>query len=232
MPFRAESRQRRSHRHVAGVGSPEVVLQEGHRKRQKDARTPPWWKRTSRRRTSFVPTGCPRLGHFRLTPHKQPLPIRDMRRIAKTIRRSCLSRRTFSYCAFVHSFILPINSFLLWISSFRVNALCMCLGGAFGNEQFIGNFRQAVALRKKLDYFDFALRQFILAHAFAWTLAAEFAALSRALSLEFGCFRNANTPNATTTKAIKENKTINTSVSNDSSPSSGKSPEPRAPLRS
>ena len=59
------------------------------------------------------------------------------------------------------------------------------------------------------------------------TLAAEFAALSRALSLEFGCFRNANTPNATTTKAIKENKTLNTSVSNDSSPSSGE--EPRTP---
>ncbi len=51
---------------------------------------------------------------------------------------------------------------------FPVNALCMRLGGAFGNEQFIGNFRQAVALRKKLDYFDFALRQFVLAHAFAW----------------------------------------------------------------
>lgn len=83
-------------------------------------RTPPWWKRTKRTQNVLRPKrGCPRLGHFRLTPHKQPLPIRDMRRIAKTIRRSCLSRRTFSYCAFVHSFILPINSFLLWISSFR-----------------------------------------------------------------------------------------------------------------
>ena len=110
---------------------------------------------------------------------------------------------------------------------FPVNALCMRLGGAFGNEQFIGNFRQAVALRKKAGLLHFALRQFCTLTRRLELLRRNSPRYRELLSLEFGCFRNANTPNATTTKAIKENKTINTSVSNDSSPSSGE--EPRTP---